>query len=155
MFSLSVPFWHVLPLQLCLSSLRFHVHFSLFAMFFSVNGKYNFVLTRAMLMSCMESLSSLLHLSAVLHMSPCAGSLSALMQKHQIRLVSTDNNKSTNWFMDKQINLTVLYFSWMSLEVCVVECQSRLVQTLKWLSRALLLLKCFYRYVREQTEKHK
>lgn len=29
---------------------------------------------------------------------------------HRWRNIQSDNNKSTNWFMDKQINLTVLYF---------------------------------------------
>lgn len=120
-------FWRFPPFQLCLLSLycgSFLSTLPLICSFFiiSVNGKGHFVYNRAMLstlMSCKESRSSPLLLSAVIHMSPCAGSLSTQMEKHQIWLLSTYNNKSTNWFMDKQINFLYFTFSWMSLEVCV------------------------------------
>lgn len=83
-------------------SCHFSLHIIFAVLLICVNGKDHIVHNKAVL-SCI-SRSSLLLLSAVVHTSPCAGSRSAQMQKHQIWLLSVDNNKSTNWSMDKRIN---------------------------------------------------
>lgn len=116
-FSLSILFWQ--DLQLCLVS-SVSCHFSLnriFAVIFlSVNGKDHFVCNRAVLF-CISRSSHML-LSAMVHMSPCAGSLCT--DAETLNLTVVNRRQQKHKLVNGQANkLTVLYFSWMSIEVCV------------------------------------